>query len=214
MKYLVITNGTYGDLDWYRSRIGKFEKKIVVDGGARRARQLGIIPDWIVGDMDSISEPDRRFMEEAGVSFELYPAEKDFTDTQIALRLAEREGGREIVIWGGTGSRLDHNLSNIFSALSFLARGIDVIFESPDLAVCFVRKQLVVPGKQGDTVSFIALSSEVSGVSLRGFKYPLNKATLKINWQWAVSNVITEENPLVRVESGILAVLHYKGPVE
>ncbi|MEG3071682.1 MAG: hypothetical protein RQM92_13355 [Candidatus Syntrophopropionicum ammoniitolerans] len=63
-----------------------------MDGGARRARQLGIIPDWIVGDMDSISEPDRRFMEEAGVSFELYPAEKDFTDTQIALRLAEREG--------------------------------------------------------------------------------------------------------------------------
>ncbi|MEG3071681.1 MAG: hypothetical protein RQM92_13350 [Candidatus Syntrophopropionicum ammoniitolerans] len=51
-------------------------------------------------------------------------------------------------------------------------------------------------------------------MSLRGFKYPLNKATLKINWQWAVSNVITEENPLVRVESGILAVLHYKGPVE
>ena len=56
MKYLVITNGTYGDLDWYRSRINKFAKKIAVDGGARRARELGIIPDWIVGDMDSISE--------------------------------------------------------------------------------------------------------------------------------------------------------------
>ncbi|NLJ75883.1 MAG: thiamine diphosphokinase [Peptococcaceae bacterium] len=214
MRYLIITNGTYGDLDWYRPRVNKFKKRIVVDGGARRARELGIIPDWIVGDMDSISEQDRRFMEEAGVSFELHPAEKDFTDTQIALRLAEREGGREIEIWGGTGSRLDHNLSNIFSALSFLARGINVVFESPDLTVYFVRKQLMVPGKLGDTVSLIALNSQVSGVSLCGFKYPLNKATLNINWQWAVSNVIAEESPFVRVESGILAVLHYKGPVD
>ena len=135
MKYLVITNGAYGDLDWYRGRINKFKKKIVVDGGAHRARQLGIIPDWVVGDMDSISVQDRRFMEEAGVSFELHPAEKDFTDTQIALALAEREGGREIEVWGGTGSRLDHNLSNSFSAASFLARGIDGICESPDLTV-------------------------------------------------------------------------------
>lgn len=213
MKYLVITNGTYGELDWYRRRISKFKRKIVVDGGARRARELGIIPDWVVGDMDSISEHDRRFMEEAGVSFELHPAEKDFTDTQIALELAEREGGREIEVWGGTGSRLDHNLSNIFSASSFLDRGIDIVFESPDLSVYFVKRQLVVPGLPGDTVSLIALDSRVSGVDLSGFKYPLDKATLEINWQWAVSNIITGKNPVVRLDSGILAVLHYKKPV-
>ncbi|MDD4334128.1 MAG: thiamine diphosphokinase [Desulfotomaculaceae bacterium] len=213
MKYLVITNGTYGDLDWYRSRINKFAKKIAVDGGAGRARELGIIPDWIVGDMDSISAHDRRFMEEAGVCFELHPAEKDFTDTQIALKLVEREGGREIEIWGGTGSRLDHNLSNILSALSFLERGINIVFESPDLSVYFVEKQLVVPGVPGETVSLIALNNQVSGVDLCGFKYPLNKATLEINWQWAISNIITGKNPVVRLDSGILAVFHYKKPV-
>jgi thiamine pyrophosphokinase len=215
MKFLVITNGTYGDLDWYRSRIkaDKFEKKIVVDGGAGRARELGIIPDWVVGDMDSISEHDRRFMEDAGVSFELHPAEKDFTDTQIALELVEREGGRKIEVWGGTGSRLDHNLSNIFSASSFLERGIDIVFESPDLSVYFVKKKLIVPGAPGDTVSLIALGSKVSGVDLSGFKYPLDKATLEVNWQWAVSNIITGDYPVVRLESGILAVLHYKQPV-
>ncbi len=213
MIYLVITNGTYGDLDWYRSRINKFAKKIAVDGGARRARELGIIPDWIVGDMDSISEQDRCFMQEAGVSFELHPAEKDFTDTQIALRLAEREGGREIEIWGGTGSRLDHNLSNILSASSFLERGINIVFESPDLSVYFVNKQLVVPGAPGDTVSLIALGNRVFGVDLSGFKYPLDKATLELNWQWAVSNIITGKNPVVRLDSGILAVFHYKQPV-
>lgn len=213
MKYLVITNGSYGDLDWYRRRAGQFKRTVCADGGAGRARELGIIPDWIVGDMDSISEHDRRFMEEAGVSFELHPPEKDSTDTQIALELVERQGGRDIVVWGGTGSRLDHNLSNILSALSFIERGVDIVFDSPDLTVYYVKKQLVVPGLPGDTVSLIALDGRVSGVDLSGFKYPLDKATLEINWQWAVSNIITGESPVVRLDSGILAVFHYKMPV-
>ncbi|NLI13033.1 thiamine diphosphokinase [Pelotomaculum propionicicum] len=213
MKFLVITNGAYGNLDWYRSRVGLFERLICVDGGAGRARELGIIPHWIVGDMDSISEPDRKFMEDAGVCFEVHPPEKDFTDTQLALELAAREGGRNIVVWGGTGSRLDHNLSNIFSASFFLERGIDIVFDSPDMTVYLVKKQLVIPGSPGDTVSLIAMGSRVSGVDLHGFKYPLNKATLEGNWQWAVSNIITQAEPVVRLDSGILAVFHYKTPV-
>lgn len=213
MKFLVITNGEYGDLDWYKGRAGCFDRVVCVDGGAKRARELCIIPDWVVGDMDSISENDRKYMEEAGVCFEVHPPEKDFTDTQLALELAEREGGREIVVWGGTGSRLDHNLSNIFSASSFLMRGIDIVFESPDLAVYLVKERLVIPGSPGDTVSLIALGDRVSGVDLRGFKYPLAKATLEGNWQWAISNVITGADPTVRLDSGILAVFHYKTPV-
>ncbi len=213
MKFLVITNGTYGDLDWYRDRAGLYDRVICVDGGARRARELCIVPGWVVGDMDSISDDDRKYMEGAGVSFELHPPEKDFTDTQIALELAARKGGKEICIWGGTGSRLDHNLSNIFSAASYLARGIKILFESPDLVVHFVEERLVIPGSPGDTVSLIALGERAVGVDLRGFKYPLAKATLESSWQWAVSNIITEANPVVRLDSGVLAVFHYKTPV-
>lgn len=213
MKFLIITNGAYGYLGWYRGRAGRFDKIVCVDGGAKRARELGIIPHWVVGDLDSISENDRKYMEEAGACFEVHSPEKDFTDTQLALELAAREGGKEICIWGGTGSRLDHNLSNIMSATSFLARGIKIVFESPDLGVYFVEERLVIPGVPGDTVSLIALGERAVGVDLRGFKYPLDKATLESNWQWAVSNIITDANPLVRLDSGILAVFHYKTPV-
>lgn len=213
MKFLVITNGAYGDLNWYRGRAGLYDRIICADGGAKRARELCIVPGWVVGDMDSISKDDRKYMEEAGVCFEVHPPEKDFTDTQIALELAAREGGREIYIWGGTGSRLDHNLSNILSASLFIKRGIDIVFESPDLAVYFVKERLFIPGRPGDTVSLIALGDRVMGVDLQGFKYPLNRATLEGNWQWAVSNVITGANPVVRLDSGILAVFHYKRPV-
>jgi thiamine pyrophosphokinase len=58
-----------------------------------------------------------------------------------------------------------------------MERGINIVFESPDLSVYFVKRQLVVPGAPGDTVSLIALGNQVSGVDLSGFKYPLDKAT-------------------------------------
>ncbi len=213
MRFLVITNGEYGDLNWYRDKSGNFDKIICVDGGTRRARELCIVPDWVVGDMDSISKGDRKFMEQAGVCFEVYPAEKDYTDTQLALELAEKQGSKEIVVWGGTGSRLDHNLSNIFSAASFLTRGINIVFESRDLMVYLMKDRLVLPGSPGDTVSLIALGAKAEGVYLQGFKYPLNGVTLEGKWQWAVSNVIMESNPVVTVNSGILAVLHYQTPL-
>ncbi len=213
MEFLILTNGEYSDMDWYRGKVDRFDRVICVDGGAGRARELGIIPDWVVGDMDSIGEGDRLFMKKAGAAFEVHPPEKDFTDTQIALELAAREGAREITIWGGIGSRLDHNLSNILSATSLLARGINVLFESPSPVVYLVKDRLVLPGRPGDTVSLIALGERASGVDLSGFKYPLNEATLESNWQWAISNVIKETNPVIRITSGVLAVFHYTLPL-
>ncbi|NPV73969.1 MAG: thiamine diphosphokinase [Pelotomaculum sp.] len=210
MRFLIMANGDYGDIDWYRRQVGRFDRIICVDGGAGRAKKMGIVPDWIVGDMDSIAGADRRHMEEAGACFKVFPPEKDFTDTQLALELAEKEGAGEIVVWGGTGSRLDHTLSNLCSASSFALKGIKVIFDSPALTIHLVKDRLVLPGDLGDTVSLIVLGDRATGVSLKGFRYPLEGATLEGNWQWAVSNVITGADPVIQVSSGVLAVFHYK----
>ncbi len=211
MKFLIMTNGEYSDLDWYREQqAAGFDRIICADGGAGRARALGLIPDWIVGDMDSISEADRRYMEMAGVRLKKFPREKNHTDTQLALELAASEGGKKVVVWGGTGSRLDHTLSNVFSAAALLERGINVLFDSPGVTVYLVNDQLVLPGSVGDTVSLIALGDRVSGVNLQGFRYPLRDAVLESRWQWAVSNLVTEPDPVVKVASGNLAVFHYK----
>ena len=210
MNYLILANGSYGNLAWYRSQLNNFDKIICVDGGASQARTLGIIPDWLIGDMDSIKPADRSYMEQAGVAIKLYPENKDYTDTQLALMLAAEEGATKLVIWGGTGSRLDHTISNIYSATVFLQQGIDIIFDAPDLTVYLVRDRLEVPAAVGDTVSLLALSEKAGGVTLHGFKYPLKDATLEGCWPYAVSNIVTIAHPLVEVASGVLAVFHYK----
>jgi thiamine pyrophosphokinase len=213
LKYLIITNGDYGDPDWYRRHSGSFDRIICVDGGAGRARTLGITPDWLVGDMDSINPADRTYMEQAGVILKTFPRHKDYTDTQLALTLAVKEGAGKIVVWGGTGSRLDHTISNIFSAARFLENGIEIIFDAPAVTIYLIKDRLVLPAKVGDTVSLLVLGDSATGVTLHGFEYPLNGAFLEGRWQWAVSNVVSTLNPVVEVASGDLAVIHYKLPV-
>jgi thiamine pyrophosphokinase len=213
MKCLIMANGEYGALDWYRGRAQGYDRVIAADGGAGQALRLGVVPNWVVGDMDSLAQADREMLDGLGAVFCVYPPEKDDTDTQLALRLAHKEGADEIAVWGGTGDRIDHTLSSLFSAAGFAEQGIAIRFEHPRVTVYLVCGRLVVPGHEGDTVSLITLGNRAEGVSLDGFRYPLREAVLDYRRPYTVSNVIVEPNPCVRVTSGVLAVIHYLQPV-
>ena len=171
MKVLIMTNGEYGDLEWYQEHKEGFEQIICVDGGTGWARKLGILPNWVVGDMDSVSSDDLKFMEQRGVQLSRYPSQKDPTDTQISLQLAEKLGAEEITIWGGTGSRLDHTLHNLYSAANLVKKGKTVQFDSPVLSIYLVKDVLKLSGRIGKTVSVLAIGDRASGVSLEGFQY-------------------------------------------
>ena len=210
MKILIMTNGEYGRLEWYTEHKGEFDQVICVDGGAGWARKLGITPNWIVGDLDSINDDDRKYMEKKGVQFSRHPSQKDNTDTQISLELADKLGADEITIWGGTGSRLDHTLSNLYSAANFVMLGKIVQFDSPIMAIYLVKDSLKFSGKIGNTVSVLALGDGATGVTLEGFQYPLENVELNSLWQFGISNVIRNTPQVIRVASGILAVFYYR----
>ncbi len=211
MRFLLMANGEYGELSWYRPFKDGFDRIICIDGGTDRAMVLEMIPYRVVGDMDSISEKATAYADSLGAVFTVVPREKDNTDFQLALELAEKDGATSIVVWGGTGTRLDHSLSNLFSATSLVLKGIEVCFRSPREDIYLVNRHLVVPGKIGDTVSLITMGDKAGGVTLRGFQYPLTNAVLDGRWQCAVSNVIVEPNPTVAVGSGVVAVIHFPG---
>ncbi|MGB4503626.1 MAG: thiamine diphosphokinase [Syntrophaceticus sp.] len=210
MKILIMTNGEYGRLEWYAEHKGEFEQVICVDGGAGWARKLGITPNWVVGDLDSINDDDRRYMEQSGVQFSCHPSQKDTTDTQISLQLADQLGADEVTIWGGTGPRIDHTLSNLYSAAYFALRGKTVQFDSPALAIYLVKDSLTLSGEIGNTVSVLALGGGAAGVTLEGFQYPLENAEVDSLWQFGISNVIKDKPQVISVVSGILAVFYYR----
>lgn len=207
-----MSNGEYGDPSWYDSKKMNFQHVLCTDGAAAKARELGIVPDAIIGDMDSIHAGDLLFMEQRRVKLYQHPSEKDFTDTFLALELAEKNQWNHVTLWGGTGGRLDHTLANLFGAITFVRKGMRLVFDGPDLTIYMIRDHLAIDGDTGDTVSLFPMGEKVTGVNLIGFKYPLKNAILEPGLPIGISNVLLEKEGRISIDSGILAVFHYKRP--
>ena len=105
---------------------------ICCDGAAKDARRLGIMPNMLVGDMDSVSEEDRAYMLAHGVQEAHLPREKDQTDTQVACEIAIEQGSRSVAIIGGLGGRTDHSMGNIQCLWMLHDEGVDARMESGD----------------------------------------------------------------------------------
>ncbi len=210
MKCLVLANGEYGDdLKTYNELIDKADCIICADGGANYAYQLQLVPDCIIGDMDSIAGEVRDYFNRLEVPVKKYPRQKDFTDTQLALSEAEARGADEIVLIGSLGKRLDHTLSNLYSCMDLAERGIKVSHHAPEMQVHLVTDELRLKGGAGDLVSVLVLSDRATGVSEEGFEYPLQKAVLAKGNPFAVSNLMVGEDATITVDEGVLAVFHY-----
>ena len=177
---------------------------IACDSGYLNMKRLGVSPDIIVGDFDSLGEqniPD-------GVKTVRVPAQKDFTDTQLAVNTALEEGAGETVIIGGLDGRLDHTLSNI--AILRMLDGIKVYasITNGKNRVRYIDSTSTLIARSGfKYLSLIAADKKVRGVDVEGCRYPLKNATLTHDNQYAVSNEITGNCALVAVRKGALYII-------
>ena len=209
MKFIIMANGQYGDINYYASKFSGAESILCADGGANYAYQLGWRPAAIVGDMDSILPEIRNHFTQAGVPFTLLPRRKDVTDTQEVLALAKAMGATEIIMLGTLGGRLDHTLSNIYSGLDLIKQNIKISHISSEVSVYLVNKELEICGGKGDLVSILSLTGASRGVTISGFEYPLQNVCLEKGNPYAVSNVMTGSKGTVHLQEGVLAVFHY-----
>jgi len=204
---LLFLNGEYGDIELYRDLAQGADLVICADGGANKAHELGLDPDYLVGDMDSVRPEVIAVLKDKGAQIELYPAEKDLTDTQLALARAMSLGAQSITIAGGTGDRIDHTFSTIMSTVPLARRGLNIMFFHPKQRLFVTGKGLSIKGVPGDILSLIALEV-TSGVNLKGLKYPLKDATLKPEHPFAVSNVFMGKEAEIDFKKGVLLVVH------
>ena len=177
---------------------------IAADAGYRNAKALGVKVDLLLGDFDSLGE------EEIPKETErlTVPAEKDFTDTQLAVETAMRKGADAIVIIGGLDGRLDHTLSNLAILEDLSDKGIAVYITNGQNRVRYLNSTSTLLPRSGYRyLSLLCLSEKAKGVSVEGCKYPLKNATLHRSFQYAVSNEITENCALVSVRKGGIFVI-------
>lgn len=183
--------------------------RIAADSGYKNARALGDRVDILLGDFDSLGEdisalPDK--IEKITV-----PAEKDETDTQLAVNLALSRGADELVIIGGLDGRLDHTLSNLAILEAMSDMGVHALITNGQNRARYICSTSALLARSGfKYISLIAADDNVKGVTVEGCKYPLNNAKLSRKFQFAVSNEIVENCALVSVKRGGLWIVESK----
>jgi thiamine pyrophosphokinase len=188
---------------------------IAADGGANYCHELGLQPDVLIGDFDSIQPELLLELEQSGCEIIPYPTHKDFTDLELALRLAQERGLDEAIVFGGAGSRLDQTLANLLlPALPELSRlRVRLVDGEQEVFLLREREEIQVRGQPGDTVSLIPLAGEAEGISTQGLEYPLDGESLTFGSTRGISNVLQREPGRVGLEKGLLlcVVIHAAG---
>ena len=178
--------------------------RIAADSGYENAVTLGERVDLLLGDFDSLKTSEiPKDVEQIRV-----PAEKDFTDTQLAVDTALKKGADEICIVGGLDGRLDHTLSNLAILEDLHAKKIHATITNGYNRVRYIESTSTLIPKSGYRyLSLLCLSEKAKGVSVEGCKYPLKNATLTRAFQYAVSNEVDGNCALVSVRKGGIYVI-------
>jgi len=174
---------------------------IAADGGLTHTQKLGITPNAILGDFDSLG-----FTPEGA---NVFPVEKDDTDAMLAVRRGLSLGYREFVLYGSLdGPRLDHTVAN-FQTLQYLAdhNATGYLVGSTYVVTVVKEGSIFFPAQADGTVSVFCMGKDAEGVTLEGLYYPLEKGTLTAGFPLGVSNHFTEQPAAITVEKGSLLVL-------
>jgi len=174
---------------------------IAADGGLRHINGLGLTPNAILGDFDSLG-----FTPEGA---NVFPVEKDDTDAMLAVRLGLNQGCREFILYGSLdGPRLDHTVAN-FQTLQFLAdHGAFGYLVGRDTLVTVVKDgSITFPAGGSGTLSVFCMGPDAQDVTLEGLYYPLQSGTLTSGFPLGVSNHFTGAEARIAVKKGSLLVL-------
>jgi len=209
-KGLIITGGKL-DLDFARSFLKQysFDKLIAVDAGLASADALGLVPDYVVGDFDT-ADPQliAKYKELPFIVWEVHWPEKNETDTELARSRALAIGCEEIAFLGATGGRADHLLGNIHALYLCMQKGVDAYLVDVQNKIYLLDdgKVFCQEAVWGNYISFLPYTEAVTGITLQGFKYPLDKREIRQGEEvgLCISNELTEAKAVLTFDTGVL----------
>lgn len=214
MNTLILSGGNT-NLTWLKNYLNanSFNTIICVDKGLEIAEKLNILPNYIVGDFDSVDKDIlKKYVSNPNITIQSLNPEKDNTDTEIALNLAIELHSTSITIIGALGNRMDHSISNIHILLSCLKKKIPCCILDPYNKISLIDSytQFNKNAQYGKYVSFLPFTATVTGITLQGFKYPLNGITMDIGTSLCVSNEIVQNIASIDLKTGILIMIQSK----
>ncbi|MCL4260743.1 MAG: thiamine diphosphokinase [Anaerolineales bacterium] len=207
-RITIFANGDLPDLEKARAILRDDDFILCADGGVRHALALGLSPNLIIGDMDSLTDAEWQKVKAGDMPIELFPRDKNETDLELALDKAIELNPEEIVIIAALGGRIDHTLANI-ALLSDLKRATYAMcFDDGVEELQFCRNRAEVYGRSGDLISLIPWGSPVHGIQTENLKWQLKDETLHPEKTRGISNEMTADTVSIKIESGLLLIIH------
>ena len=180
---------------------------IAADGGLDRARELGLEPDLVVGDLDSVTPEALAEAEQRGTRILRHPTAKDATDLELALDEALALAPERIVVVASASGRLDHLLAALLLLGSERLAAVEIDAFVGDALVHVIRGERRLTGRPGEMVTLSAVHGPAVGVSTDGLEYPLERETLHPGSSRGVSNLFAAPTARIAVAGGVLLAI-------
>ena len=175
---------------------------IYCDCGLKHQEGLGVAPSLIIGDFDSHEKPEDLH------NVIVLPVEKDDTDTIFAVKEGIRRGYDEFLLLGATGGRQDHTLGNIYALLYLAGRGktARIVDDYSEMSIITSGKIVSIPAGWR-FFSLLNISGTAQGITIRGAKYELDEAEIFPEFQYGISNEVSDSEAIVSVREGNLLLV-------
>ena len=208
MKAVVVAHGDVADTD--RAALKGADLIVAADGGALALERWSVLPQVVVGDLDSLSRAGADALAAKGVRVFRHPEEKDESDLELALEYAVGAGADDITLLGlFGGARLEYTLANALLLADPRYRGRTLVAVAGPVRVRAIEggETAVLTGKVGDMVTLLPVGGDAAGVRTAGLRYPLGAETLRFGRSRGVSNVVDARPASVTIERGTLLVI-------
>jgi thiamine pyrophosphokinase len=208
-RAVIFLNGDRPSRDVIFATVKTTDIIICADGGAKYALECGILPSIVLGDFDSLSKVLQKKLIKLAVERHEFSPEKDFTDSELAIKYALQKGFRDIIVLGAVGDRMDHVFSNIthFSKVVSDTSALKITIIDKRQTLYFVNDTITIDDKKGKTISILSVVGDAQGVTTEGLKWKLNDEVLFFGQPRGVSNIVGSKKAEIRVKKGVLLVI-------
>ena len=209
MDTLVVSGGKAPSKELLQKYIKKSKYIIAADSGCECLYNIGIYPNLLVGDFDSINNDILNKVKNNVEEVLQFPPEKDYTDTEIAVIEAMKRGARKIYLLGATGNRLDHMLGNIGLILTYKKKGINIEIIDDKNVMYLAENNMKLFGEYGENIGFHAVSDIVKNFKIKGAKYDISDGyDMNLLDPRAICNEFLNTPIEISFEKGELLVIH------
>jgi len=211
-RAVIFANGNLSDLSQAKNIITNEDCLIAADGGVKHVLKLGLAPQVVIGDFDSIPPSLLEQSRLSPTTLMKYPTKKNKTDFELAIDFVLDRKYNQIIIFGILGDRIDHFIANIFllAKIQTENKSIKIKIVEGRKEIYILNKEIIINGQIGDEVSIIPVSGKLEGIVTEGLYYRLIDDTLSFGSTRGVSNVMNKTSAKITAADGIALITHLR----